>query len=148
MNLQQLNGSGQTLWKFVVTALVALIITGGTWYIAEAANVYRNWHRKRAEQDRLGAEDKGLTYSVVERIAMIMWLLRKHHLAWMWRTGAWSKILFNSTKPMGDDYSGRRYSAGELVSKYSLGQLEDYELKRFIPQKTTRNDPRASKASA
>lgn len=41
MNIQQLNGSGQSVWVFVVTAVVALLITAGTWYLSEATNTYR-----------------------------------------------------------------------------------------------------------
>ncbi|KAL8887424.1 MAG: hypothetical protein Q9215_005002 [Flavoplaca cf. flavocitrina] len=57
MNIQQLNGNGQSVWVFVVTAVIALFITAGTWYLSEEANTYRNWHRRYARRlDRGGAK--------------------------------------------------------------------------------------------
>ncbi|KAL8646116.1 MAG: hypothetical protein Q9226_007010 [Calogaya cf. arnoldii] len=125
MNLQQLNGSGQTVWIFVVTAVIALVITAGTWYLSEAVNTYRNWHRKRADHhDRVTPHRsiKRPDFNVAERVAMIVWLLRNQYLSWMKSTGVWWKILLNSGSPMhGGDYG--RTSAGDLVSRASLGQI-------------------------
>lgn len=137
MNLQQLNGSGQTVKHFVVTALVALIITGGTWYVAEVLNVYRTWYRRRREDGSLRRKGQPFPvprYSLAERILMITWLLRDHHGPWMWRTGAFSKVLFNSEKPMSSHYSTvERMSAGGLVSAYTLGQLEPWDIEDYNP---------------
>lgn len=118
MNLQQLNGSGQSVRKFVLTALIALIVTGSTWYIAELVNSFRNWQRKRNR-----TEDKELApkYSVAERVAMIVWLVREGHRTWMTDTGAWSRILCNSRKPFRVSQD-THLSVGELVSLYSLGE--------------------------
>ncbi|KAL8919488.1 MAG: hypothetical protein Q9208_006773 [Pyrenodesmia sp. 3 TL-2023] len=136
MNLQQLNGSGQTVTDFVVTALLALIITGGTWYVAEVVNVYRTWYRKRREDGRLRMKDQPFPlprYSLAERIFMITWLLRDHRGRWMWRSGAFSKILFNSGKPMAGDRMDGPKSTGELVSAYTLGELSGGDMETYSP---------------
>ncbi|KAL8915123.1 MAG: hypothetical protein Q9172_006952 [Xanthocarpia lactea] len=76
MNLQQLNGSGQSLVDFVLTALLALIITGGTWYVIEIVNVYRKWQEDRNQQ-RPGKEPSS-SHSVAERIGMIILALVRY----------------------------------------------------------------------
>ena len=46
MNLQQLNQNGQNFWSFVVTAIVALLITGLVWFSLELYNtVVEHKHR-------------------------------------------------------------------------------------------------------
>ena len=40
MNLQQLNQSGKTLREFVLTALIALLLTGISWFIIEDLNSF------------------------------------------------------------------------------------------------------------
>ncbi len=117
MNLQQLNGSGQFVRDFVLTALIALIITGGTWYFIEELNGYKNWQGTR-ESSKAGTKIPKL--SMGRRVAMITWLVRKGHWTWMTTTGAWSRILLNSRKPF--SYGARKSAVGELVSKYSSGE--------------------------
>ncbi|KAL8885949.1 MAG: hypothetical protein Q9192_006563 [Flavoplaca navasiana] len=136
MNIQQLNGSGQSVWIFVVTAVIALLITAGTWYLSEATNTYRRWHRSRAEHDGRLIGDDGIKrpeFSVAERIAMIVWLKREGYGSWMRTTGAWWKILLNRSDPMiVDDYNRSPdwpMSAGDLVSRYSSGELDQVKLK-------------------
>ena len=131
MNIQQLNGNGQSVWVFVVTAVIALFITAGTWYLSEAANTYRNWQRRCARRlDRGGAKPR--TFGMAERVAMIVWLRRNGYVSWMRSTGAGWKILFNRSDPFlvalrtGD--GTWRTSAGDLVSRYSFGELGDVDL--------------------
>ncbi|KAL8851794.1 MAG: hypothetical protein Q9221_003308 [Calogaya cf. arnoldii] len=148
MNLQQLNGSGQTVWVFVVTAVIALLITAGTWYVSETANSYRGWHRRRAEYwDRvmINLNVKQPDFNVAERAAMIVWLLNNQYFLWMRSTGAWWKIVLNSSRPFTDGDGGRR-SAGELVSRASLGQLA-IDLRHCMPIKPERKDTRTSTQS-
>ncbi len=130
MNLQQLNGTGQTLREFLVTALVALVITGGTWSATEAVNAYRNWNRKRAAAQKYGHKP-GPKYSMAERAAMIMWLLRNHHGAWMLETRVWWLIATNSNKKM---YTSSWVGpAGLLISQYSLGEGLTFQLEDCRP---------------
>ena len=46
MNLQQLNQSGQTIQSFVVTAIIALLITGLMWFCLEQYNSIVGWKRE------------------------------------------------------------------------------------------------------
>ncbi|KAL9040374.1 MAG: hypothetical protein Q9180_001951 [Flavoplaca navasiana] len=131
MNIQQLNGSGQSVWVFVVTAVIALLITAGTWYLSEATNTYRRWQRIRAEHDDRLNVDQGIKrpeFSVAERMAMIVWLQRKRYASWMRSTGAWWKILLNRSDPMTVVYTHlddtEQTSAGDLVSRYSTGEFQ------------------------
>ncbi|KAL8841910.1 MAG: hypothetical protein Q9170_000690 [Blastenia crenularia] len=157
MNLQQLNNSGQTLWKFVITAIVAMLVTAGTWYVFEAANTYRIWLRecseKKEESDRTRKSHKGPTnpsFKVAERVAMIVWLLRHEdgYGSCVRDTGAWWKILVNSSEPMTvvslDDEERGQKSAGNLVSEVSLGQLDRVNLGKCYFTKTEKQHPNAS----
>lgn len=134
MNLQQLNGSGQSLRKFILTALIALIITGSTWYFVEVVNSYRNWQDKRT---RRATDVPAPEYSIIERVAMIIWLVREGHWTWMTKTGAWSRILRNSNKPFRAFYPHSTFliSVGDLVSKHSLGEFgfSFSELEKCMP---------------
>lgn len=73
-------------------------------------------------------------FSVAERIAMIVWLQREGYASWMKNTGAWWKIFLNRSDPMimvddtGDDAWAT--SAGDLVSRYSFGELEGIVLRK------------------
>ena len=55
----------------------------------------------------------------------------------MWDTGAWWKILPNSNKPrmLALNLGGcdQQTSAGDLVSRYSFGQLGDVDLYWWTP---------------
>ena len=139
MNIKQLNGNGQTVWVFVVTAMIALIIIAGTWYLAEGVNTYRNWHRKRTEHNSMhfiGSVVQRPSFSIAERVAMIVWLRNHGYVGWMRRTGAWWKILCNSSRPMMVAFKfgghGQQTSTGELVSRYSSSQLADVDLEKCI----------------
>lgn len=116
MNLQQLNGSGQSLVDFVLTALLALIITGWTWYAIEVFNGYRIWQEGRGQQPT--GKEPSPNYSVAERIGMIVWLVRNGHGSWTRTTGAWWRISLNNSKPFGAN-GDSEMPAGDLVSKYS-----------------------------
>lgn len=130
MNIQQLNGNGQSVWVFVITAVIALLITAGTWYLSEATNTYRRWHRIRAEPVASSFAHNGIKqpeFSIAERIAMVVWLRRSGYAYWMKTTGAWWKILLNRSDPiMVNPWSPNRWqtSAGDLVSRYSSGELK------------------------
>ncbi|KAL8717484.1 MAG: hypothetical protein Q9225_005277 [Loekoesia sp. 1 TL-2023] len=136
MNLQQLNGSGQSVREFMLTALIALIITGGTWYVAEAVNGYRIWQSKRQR-----SEVPAPKYSMAERVAMITWLLREGYGSWMKRTGAWLRILFNSRKPFIEmDDEDYEVPVGELVSKFSLGDAS-FDPESWAPKRKSSRNP-------
>ena len=50
MNLQQLNQSGRSIWSFLVTAIVSLLVTGSIWFCLEQYNSVADWKRKKDEK--------------------------------------------------------------------------------------------------
>lgn len=96
MNIQQLNGSGRSLGDFIATAIVTLLLTGGSWWLTEQLRSIMIW-RKR--------DDRGLccevsklppTYTIGVRLIMLAWLVKKGCSSWMLATGAAKHILTNS----------------------------------------------------
>lgn len=74
MNLQQLNQNGQNFWSFVVTAIVALLITGFVWYSLELYNVVRE-HKDRLKKLSQRPEKPELRIGV--RVAILLGLIRE-----------------------------------------------------------------------
>ena len=90
MNLQQLNQSGQNLWVFLVTGVIALLVTGVSWLCVEVISSYKGWPREGSTGD--SRRDRGLAF----RLALLVWLVKNGHTTWMWRSGAWLCILSNN----------------------------------------------------
>ena len=116
MNIEQLNGNGQHVWVFVLTAVVALIITGGSWYVIEQINSYRKWRRRSTEQQY----DGNTHFSLAVRLAMIALLLLKGHTRWMFKSGAWWRLIVDHRSRFVSRYDLGKGSltAGEYVSKH------------------------------
>lgn len=93
MNIYQLNGSGQNLSIFLATALIALFVTGGAWYLIEQVNSYRKWRETRLKKD----DCKPTKYTLMTRINMLVWLLWSPHRYWMIEKGIWWRLLTNSS---------------------------------------------------
>ena len=91
MNIQQINGSGHNIWVFAVTSVVALVVTGATWYLIEIINGVRVSARV-AQDFEMGRPNYNLAY----RLFMLWWLIIHGHSSWMWRTKAGFAILKNS----------------------------------------------------
>lgn len=89
MNLQQLNQNGQNLWVFIVTGVIALFITGVSWFCVEVITSYKGWINPRSRYD-----SRRYT-KLVSRLALLVWLVVNGHTTWMWRSGAWLCILSN-----------------------------------------------------
>ena len=53
MNIKQMNGSGQNLTSFVVTAILALFVTGSVWLVAEWIHEVDAWHKIEIERRHL-----------------------------------------------------------------------------------------------
>ena len=146
MNLQQLNGSGQPVHTFVYTAVIALVITALIWFVAEVRNGYFKWERIHKENPTYTERPMFLvTYSIVERCAMVVWLSYSRKWRWMIKNGIWWRIILNSKAELITKYrdkymlhellSWRFVSAGQLVSevihrKISLEDLSDWEPRR------------------
>ena len=104
MNIQQLNGNGQNIWVFFTTAVIALVITGGSWFssnhVAKGKAEAVAWYKERALAKQLNDKTEAKSeYSLLLRMAMLVWLVRNGHKAWMWHSGAWIAILIDSKVP-------------------------------------------------
>ena len=89
MNIQQINGSGHSIWIFVVTSIAALLITGSVWYSLEESN------KMKATRQDLNKIPK---YSLALRVYMVGWLVMNGHLSWMRKSRAWLAILENNDR--------------------------------------------------
>lgn len=124
MNLQQLNGSGKNVRYFVATALVALIITGGSWWLAEQWNTLRAWRNRNPWSYEGPVTLKSYPhikpdYSILVRAAMLTWLVTHGHWSWLIQSRAGWCTLTNSAsgcKTVNSCHSG--LSAGDYLSKY------------------------------
>ncbi|KAL8806368.1 MAG: hypothetical protein Q9182_001398 [Xanthomendoza sp. 2 TL-2023] len=115
MNLQQLFQTGQSVKAFVITALIALVITGAAWLTTEGVNNYSAWTRRRSSSPVP-------TFNIAQRLAMITWLVLNRHGRWMMRTGAWWRILLNS----GEVFHGKKYRGKQFrlpVGEFVMGHI-------------------------
>ena len=140
MNLQQLNGSGRNFGVFIETAAIALVLTGGTWWIIEQLNYLLAWRRRGAEaQPHL---TQSPDYAISVRLTMIAWLICNGHWSWMLKSGAVWHILINSSSGFRYKYrltawavASKDLTAGDYVSKFANrnhGQLiEEYAISPF-----------------
>lgn len=94
MNVQEINHSGPNLWAFFTTAILALMITGGSWLGVSllATNGGVEWYKGRsnwrqAQKEAEAAHDLAeqrrgwlpVFYQRRYRLAMLFWLLRHGH---------------------------------------------------------------------
>lgn len=118
MNLQQLNGSGQHLSLFITTAAVTLAVTGGSWFVIEQVNSYLKWRKRTLDEPYDGKTQ----FTLAVRVALLTWLVSNGHTSWMFRSGAWWRILLNHRSRLASPMVAHgiigRLNAGEYVSKY------------------------------
>ena len=97
MNIQQLNQNGQNIWVFFTTAIVALVLTGGSWLCSKLTYEAIAWYKERASaKEANDEEEKRREYGLLLRMAMLIWLVRNGYKTWMWRSGGWLAILLDS----------------------------------------------------
>ena len=136
MNIQQLNQSGQNIWVFIVTGVLALLITGVSWFCVEVITSYKEWPRKGITGD--SRRNKSLAF----RLALLVWLVKNGHTTWMWLSGAWLCILSNDKL---GKFRVRSWVGNELLPKdkacdyvYRSIQSEDiwpnFDLERTISE--------------
>lgn len=118
MNLEQLNGSGQHFSVFITTAIVALAVTGGTWFLIEQVPGYRKWRRRSTKEvEQYNGETR---FTLVVRLAMLAYLVHHRNSQWMFKSGAWWRILVDHrSRICGHVLESDCWTAGEYVSKYS-----------------------------
>lgn len=119
MNLEQLNGSGQHLSVFITTAVVALAVTRGSWFSIEQVNSYRKW-RNRGHEEQY---DGNTQFALSVRLAMLAFLVSNWDSLWVFKSGAWWRILVNNRSRVYNEWifpeeDRGRWNTGELVSKY------------------------------
>lgn len=105
MNIKQLNQQGQNIWTFVITALLALILTGLIWVFI-AADVH--WGQERSKRQHNQAPETRTTTAegqrpklqspkadILTRLGLLKFLLMHRFFRWTWETNAWISILTN-----------------------------------------------------
>lgn len=140
MNLQQLNGSGRGLGDFIGTAAIALVLTGGTWWIMEQLNYLLAWRKRGAEAQPQPTQHPD--YAISVRLMMIAWLSCNGHWSWMLKSGAGWHVLINSGLGFRYKYrftawaaASKDLTAGDYVSKFANQNLdriaEEYAINPF-----------------
>ncbi len=122
MNLEQLNGSGQPLRVFIITAVVTLAFTGGSWFVIEQVKSCSKW-RKRSPDEPYDGDTQ---FTLAVRLAILGTLLSIGCTPWMLKSGAWWRILsnhrsriFSRYSPQTDNSDEGLLNAGEYASRYS-----------------------------
>lgn len=97
MNTEKLNHNGPSLWVFIITAALALLLTGSVWASIEFCRSYAEWKKGPPEIYRkhdhvLAGRSK---YSLLMRVILLAFLLLNRHWRWTWKTNAWISILSN-----------------------------------------------------
>ena len=122
MNVQQLNQNGQNIWVFFVTALIALLVTGGSWVLSNAVYKAVSWYKNlSARSAAYDGKDAKQEYDFTHRVAMLVWLVRNGQTAWMWTTGAWLAILINSK----EETEAYVHTGGGVVGMYAACDYVD-----------------------
>ena len=115
MNIQQLNNSGKSIQTFIITAVVILLLTGGSWLCTEQVNQYRSWlQRPQSSREWVPFPSSPRpVYSIAVRVRMLVWLYCNGYWVWVRKTKAWWYIMANSR---GDRITGfgSRLSVNEL----------------------------------
>ena len=99
MNIHRLNQSGQSVWVFLITALVAMLVTASAWYSTEQVNSYRKWHEMSIKNGE-GPTPEQASLSLMMKMNMLIWLSLSSHKYWMIRKGVWWRLLTNSSSRM------------------------------------------------
>ena len=118
MNIEQLNGSGQQIRVFFITAVIALAVTGGSWFAIEQTNIYRKWRRRTFDTPYGGKTQ----FALIVRLAMLAGLIWHGHSRWMLRTGVGWRLLTNHRSRILTKFASKEsevLNAGEYVSKWT-----------------------------
>jgi len=123
MNLQQLNGSGKNVRYFIATAFVALIITGGSWWLTEQWNTLRAWRNRDPESYEgpitlISYAHPKPNYSILVRAAMLTWLVTHGHWSWMIQSRVgWCTLTNSISRCQNQDKRYEGSFAGDYLSK-------------------------------
>lgn len=125
MNIQQLNQSGQHIRVFVLTALIALLLTFFVWFGMAQLTAYVQWRDQYNAYDRYDSWPKrGKNYHFIIRVVILYMLLRRGHFSWTWISGAWIRILTNERAGFFSDFAN---STSERVQEFCYrGTACDY----------------------
>ena len=97
MNIQQLNRTGQPMWIFIVTTIVAVSLTFFVWMLVEQRLGYVRWRNEMCALTHHAApwRERGTEYNFVTRLAILVMLIRNGYYRWAWYSGTWIRILTN-----------------------------------------------------
>lgn len=97
MNIQQLNDTGKPIRVFIITAVVAVAITGAVWWIIEDVKNFQLLRDELTEGRTSHPRRNNPRHSLAVRIYMFGYIVRLGGLKWMWYTGIGWRLLSNST---------------------------------------------------
>ena len=146
MNIQQINGNGHRLGSFILTAIIALTITGLIWFLVWLLMSYSALQDSYFDRERHSETRSEHECGLEKRVPMFCWLLLHGHSRWLWASGAWWRLLTNSDSKM--------YEVNEDIKKWNAGgergptpnacqyifgkiRLESPEVRQFTVDKPT-----------
>ena len=155
MNLQQLNESGRNIGSFIATAVIALILTGISWWLMEQLNSFLAWRRRGSGDQRCRERPD---YVITVRLAMLGWLVCSGHWSWMRKSGAGWHILNNSNSGFRNKHmysvwvkASKGLTAGDFVSKFANEDVdrltESFLISPFDPKGGQWSNEKASKSA-
>lgn len=124
MNLQQLNGSGRSIATFIMTTILAVILTGACWFLLSEVRNLQDW-KGTIVDDRGNRLEKPIEEPAVKpqkwalsiRLTMLVWLVWNGRTKWMVRSGAAWCILTNSDERFSSKNLGYVGSAAGYVNE-------------------------------
>ena len=143
MNIHQLNQSGQSFWVFLITALVAMLVTVSAWYSTAQVNSYRKWHEVNVENGE-GPTPEQASLSFMMRINMLIWMSLSSYKYWMIKKGIWWRLLTNISSRMCNCNKSNceGWTTVEVVLYLSTSRrpIEGYPRRRFCVLGKNDND--------
>ena len=105
MNIYQLNESGQSFWVFLITALVAMLVTVSAWYLTEQVNSYRKWYEANVRNGNIKDDERPTPpeqarLSLMMKANMLIGLSLSSSKYWVIKKGIWWRFLTNSSSRM------------------------------------------------
>lgn len=100
MNIYQLNESGQSFWVFLITALVAMLVTVSAWYLTEQVNSYRKWYEANIRNGERPTSPEQAPLPLMMRINMLISLSLSSHKHGSIKKSIWWRLLTNSSSLM------------------------------------------------
>ena len=146
MNIQQINGSGHNIWIFLVTAIIALLVTAITWYLIEETNHTRFWQQNNIISWQQDIPDqkpslKKSEYNLGVRVFMLLWLVIAGHLRWTIKSGALRAVLTKSDAKFLRGWSGGLFKPPSGFENWTACEYVHFFMNPHSSRYHEKNDP-------